>query len=100
MRQTGWMLAFLLVIGLAALAPATQGGRADATTSSFDGAVRTFGALSAMHAWALIGADLLLTEDGGTSWRQATPPGAMMDGPVAVAFLDPAAGWVAMVALT
>jgi photosystem II stability/assembly factor-like uncharacterized protein len=98
MRQTGWVLAFLLVIGLAALAPATQAGRAAAASAPLDSAVRTFGALSAAHSWVMSDADLLFTEDGGASWRRATPPGMALGNPAAVAFLTPDVGWLATLA--
>jgi photosystem II stability/assembly factor-like uncharacterized protein len=101
MRQTGWVLAFLAVVGLAVLAPAAQGGTPTPgnvpVVATVDGAVRSFGA-SSPHAWvvAAMGA-LLLTADGGASWREATPPDVTLTG-AAVAFLDPATGWVAELA--
>ncbi len=98
MRQTGWVLAFLVVIGLAALAPAAREGRVAAASAPLDGAVRTFGALSSTHAWVMSDADLLVTENGGASWRRATPPDVMLHHPAAVAFLTPDVGWVATLA--
>jgi photosystem II stability/assembly factor-like uncharacterized protein len=101
MRQTGWVLAFLAVVGLAVLAPAAQGGTPTPgnvpVVATVDGAVRSFGASSPHAAWAVDAGRLLLTADGGASWREATPPDVTLTG-AAVAFLDPATGWVAELA--
>ena len=101
MRQTGWVLAFWVVVGLAVLAPAAQGGTPTPgnvpAVATVDGAVRSFGASSPHAAWAVDAGRLLLTADGGASWREATPPDVTLTG-AAVAFLDPATGWVAELA--
>lgn len=100
MRQAGWGLAFLIIVGLAGWAPSLQGwAPAHATgATTFDGIVRGFGALSPAKAWVLGDGRLLLTSDGGASWRTATPPQFTLTGPAAVFFLDPATGWVAELA--
>lgn len=101
MRRAGWVLAFLVIVGLAGLAPVAQGWApaGDRGVAMLDGAVRTFGAPSPDGAWVVSDGRLLITDDGGASWRTATPPGAALTGPVAVAFLDSATGWVAELAL-
>lgn len=100
MRQAGWGLAFLMVVGLAGLAPALQGwaavGAQDRITHN--GSVRSMGALSPTDAWVVGDGSLLITDDGGASWRTAAPPGVALTEPAAVVFLDPATGWVAELA--
>lgn len=41
--------------------------------------VTAAGLLDSLHGWVVIGERLLLTEDGGTSWRDAVPPGGLGD---------------------
>lgn len=100
MRQTGWGVAFLFIIALAGLEPFVQGptpaGAQDMATLA--GAVRSFGATSPMAAWVVSDGRLLLTEDGGASWRQATPPAFALTGAATALFLDAKTGWVAEVA--
>jgi photosystem II stability/assembly factor-like uncharacterized protein len=51
------------------------------------------------HGWAVGDQRLLLTADGGSTWRDATPPAAQEGTTpanlLAVKFVDPAHGWVA-----
>lgn len=100
MRQAGWGVACLIVIGLAGLAPLMQGGTPAGAQdlAAFDGVVRSFGAASPVDAWVVSDGRLLLTEDGGARWRRATPPEFALTGPAAVVFLDATTGWVAEVA--
>ncbi|HRA68481.1 MAG TPA: hypothetical protein PL187_20820, partial [Caldilinea sp.] len=102
MRQTRWALVFLAVLGLAALAPAAQGWTFPASlvqdVATVEGAVRSFGALDAKRAWVLSSQALLFTDDGGATWREATPPGARLHDPATVFFLDRDAGWLAEMA--
>lgn len=102
MRQTRWALAFLAVLGLAALAPTAQGWALPASlvqgVATVEGAVRSFGTLDARHAWVLSSQALLLTEDGGATWREVTPPRARLHDPATVAFIDRDAGWLAEMA--
>jgi photosystem II stability/assembly factor-like uncharacterized protein len=61
--------------------------------------VQAGGLLDATHGWALTGQGLLVTADGGSTWRDATPPGGFesdLGNPKGVAFLDAQHGWVAM----
>jgi photosystem II stability/assembly factor-like uncharacterized protein len=55
--------------------------------------VQAGGLLDATHGWALTGQRLLVTADGGSTWRNVTPPGGLGS---AVAFLDAQHGWVAI----
>lgn len=50
------------------------------------------GLLDASHGWALTGQRLLVTADGGSTWRNVTPPSGFGSG----AFLDAEHGWVAI----
>ncbi|HAJ35230.1 MAG TPA: hypothetical protein DCL15_06010, partial [Chloroflexi bacterium] len=100
MRQAGWGLAFLIIAGLAGLAPMLQRwtpASAQASTA-LGGAVRSFGAASTADAWVVSDGRLLITRDGGASWREATPPAMALTGALAVVFRDPLTGWVAEVA--
>jgi photosystem II stability/assembly factor-like uncharacterized protein len=54
--------------------------------------VQAGGLLDATHGWALTGQRLLVTADGGGTWRNVTPPGGFGSG----AFLDAQRGWVAI----
>jgi photosystem II stability/assembly factor-like uncharacterized protein len=96
MRQTGWVLAFLAVVGLAALARPAQGWMPASAQNMtmLDDAVRRFGASSPDNAWVVGDGRLLITDDGGANWRTATPPDAALVGPAAILFLDQATGWV------
>ncbi len=57
------------------------------------------GLIDAEHGWAVGDQRLLLTEDGGSTWRDATPPAATEGSSPAnllqVDFLDAIHGWVA-----
>lgn len=99
MRSIGWMLAFLVIVGLAVAAPSLAGRAATPEpATALDSDVRSFGALSADAAWVLSGDALLLTGNGGATWRAATPPDMALDGPVSVTFLDAHNGWLAAMA--
>jgi photosystem II stability/assembly factor-like uncharacterized protein len=54
--------------------------------------VQAGGLLDASHGWALTDQRLLVTADGGSTWRTVTPPGGFGSG----TFLDAAHGWVAI----
>ena len=61
--------------------------------------VQAGGLLDATHGWALTGQRLLVTADGGSTWRNVTPPGGFgsdLGNPKGVAFLDAQHGWVAI----
>ena len=99
MRTIGWLVAFLVVVALAVAAPALAGHAATpAPVTALDGIVRSYGAVSAEVAWALTGEALLLTDDGGATWRPVTPPELPLHGPVAAVFFDAATGWLATTA--
>jgi photosystem II stability/assembly factor-like uncharacterized protein len=55
--------------------------------------VQAGGLLDVTHGWALTGQRLVVTADGGSTWRNVTPPGGFGTG---VAFLDAQHGWVAI----
>jgi photosystem II stability/assembly factor-like uncharacterized protein len=55
--------------------------------------VQTGRLLDAAGGWALTGQRLVVTTDGGSTWRNVTPPGGLGSG---VAFLDAQHGWVAV----
>ncbi len=96
MRSIGWLVAFVVVVGLAVAAPALAGqATTPAQATIVDGAVSAYGAPSAEVAWARAGEALWLTGDGGT-WRTITPPEtSRAGGPVAVSFSDANTGWLA-----
>lgn len=100
MRQAGWGLAFLIIVGLAGLTPMIQRWTPASAQASaaLSGAVRSFGAASTADAWVVSDGRLLITADGGASWRVATPPAMALTGALAVVFRDPLTGWVAEVA--
>jgi photosystem II stability/assembly factor-like uncharacterized protein len=56
--------------------------------------------LDAQHGWAVASRRLLVTADGGSSWRDVTPPGGFGDAEddflLGVEFLDIQHGWVAV----
>jgi photosystem II stability/assembly factor-like uncharacterized protein len=61
--------------------------------------VQAEGLLDAANGWALTGQRLLVTADGGSTWRDVTPPGGLgsdLGNPKGVAFLDAQHGWVAI----
>ncbi len=61
--------------------------------------VQAGGLLDAAHGWALTGQRLLVTGDGGSTWRDVTPPGGFgsdFGNPKGVAFFDAQHGWVAI----
>ncbi len=96
MRTIGWLVAFLVVVALAVAAPALAGqAMTPAPVTAVDGIVRSYGVASAEVAWALTGEALLLTDDGGATWRPVTPPELPLHGPVAAVFFDAATGWLA-----
>ncbi len=53
------------------------------------------GLIDARHGWIVAGTRLLVTADGGSSWRDVTPP-ANADSFLGAEFLDPLHGWVAI----
>ena len=60
--------------------------------------VQAGGPLGTVDGWALTGQRLLITSDGGSTWRDRTPSGGSGSKPVnlkGIAFLDPQHGWVA-----
>jgi photosystem II stability/assembly factor-like uncharacterized protein len=54
------------------------------------------GLSDATHGWVVTGNRLLVTADGGSTWRDATPPGGFATGLLGVAFADAMHGWVAV----
>ncbi len=56
--------------------------------------VRDFKLLSSNTGWASTGHRLLLTTDGGTSWKDISPPNPRGDGYADVFFLNADTGWV------
>ena len=62
--------------------------------------VEAAGLLDAQHGWAVAMRRLLVTADGGSSWRDVTPPGGFGDAEHnylrGVEFLDAQHGWVAI----
>ena len=70
-----------------------------ATTPTPAANVGPAGLVDATHGWAVADQRLVLTDDGGATWRDANPP-ALREGTTAanllnVEFLDPQHGWVA-----
>lgn len=74
-------------------APSTQAPGSTPTAN-----VSPAGLLDPQHGWAIAGGHLMLTADGGMTWRDVTPPGfAGGNGnPLGVAFRDALHGWVAL----
>jgi photosystem II stability/assembly factor-like uncharacterized protein len=62
--------------------------------------VEAAGLLDAQHGWAVASRRLLITADGGSSWRDVTPPGGFGDAEhdylQGLEFLDVQHGWVAI----
>ncbi len=54
------------------------------------------GLIDAADGWAVAGQRLELTADGGSTWRDVTPPDGFASGLLGVDFVDAAHGWVAM----
>lgn len=48
------------------------------------------------HGWAVSAQRLQVTADGGSTWRDVTPPGGFVTGLLGVDFVDAAHGWVAL----
>ena len=49
-----------------------------------------------LHGWAIVDHRLWVTGDGGSTWRDVTPPGGFATGLLGVEFADAAHGWVAI----
>jgi photosystem II stability/assembly factor-like uncharacterized protein len=61
--------------------------------------VQAGGLTDPLHGWAVVGHRLWVTADGGSTWRDVTPPvgfGSGLGNPHGVAFLDAQHGWVAI----
>lgn len=61
--------------------------------------VQAGGLVDPLHGWAVVGHRLWVTADGGSTWRDVTPPvgfGSGLGNPLGVAFLDAQHGWVAI----
>jgi photosystem II stability/assembly factor-like uncharacterized protein len=62
--------------------------------------VQAGGMVDPLHGWAVVDHRLLVTGDGGATWRDSTPPGglgnAAADYLLGAAFVDAQHGWVAI----
>jgi photosystem II stability/assembly factor-like uncharacterized protein len=86
---------FALIVGMAALAPMAGATMDAASAATAPGRLLAFGALDERSAWVLTDGALLLSDDGGASWREITPSTLAADRLTAVAFLDAQTGWTA-----
>lgn len=59
--------------------------------------VQAAGLIDALHGWAVTGQRLLVTANGGSTWRDVTPPAGFSSSDLAVGveFVDRQHGWVA-----
>ncbi|MFO7635227.1 MAG: sialidase family protein, partial [Caldilinea sp.] len=97
MPRAIFAVVFLFVVGLAFVAP-QAGATVDAPAiPTVAGGLLAFGALGEQSAWVLTGESLLITGDGGVTWRDMTPPALAPHRQNAVAFLDAQMGWTAHV---
>lgn len=90
-----WGVIFLLIVGLAMWAPQRSAAQDERPTLQISGVLESFAALDAHTAWVLSEDALLLTEDGGQSWRAATPPSLQAHAHNAAALIDAQSGWTA-----
>lgn len=90
-----WGSLFLLVVGLAMLAPQPGAAQERQSVQRVPGVLERFAALDAHTAWVLTDRALLLTEDGGETWRDITPLPLQPHAHHAAAFLDAQTGWTA-----
>jgi photosystem II stability/assembly factor-like uncharacterized protein len=62
--------------------------------------VQAGGLVDPLHGWAVVGHRLLVTADGGSTWRDVTPPGGFATADanflLGVHFVDAQHGWVAI----
>ncbi len=80
-----------------AVSPAPTSAITTAPTSLPQGATTVAAKLlSPLDGWALTDEHLVVTEDGGLTWRVIAPPVSLAgEGVLGVAFADPLHGWVA-----
>ncbi|MFN3981457.1 MAG: glycoside hydrolase domain-containing protein [Caldilinea sp.] len=95
MRRKMFAAIFALIVGLAALAPIAGATIETASAVTAPGRLLTFGALDEHSVWVLTDGALLLSDDGGASWREITPSTLTADRLTAAAFLNVQTGWTA-----